>query len=179
MTNDVTVESIPLDDLYARYTRNEQAIRAVHDVVTLMNDKTPGKLYTVVKTNPTTLILAPADGGLQVKASRCLVEDAPAGSAAKIADSYAAALPHQPVGALVRVKYQTAAGINPGEVAVVIVDKGDIVHVAKIGGVSTPKGDAYARLPRRLLEAVKPADVLVPAEVKPVATARPSRRRRS
>jgi hypothetical protein len=177
----IDTAALPLEDRYARYAANEAALRAVDDVVVLLGDKTPGRLYTIVKTNPTTLILAPADGGLQVKAHRSLVEDAPAGSAAKVAAAAATVLPHQPLGALVRLKATAppAGGINPGEVCVVIIDKGDRVHVAKIGGVQTARGDAYARPPRALVEAVSPGDVLVPAEVKPVAGARPSRGRRS
>lgn len=174
MTDITAADLDEFTGLYARYARNEKAPRAVNDVVTLMGNGTSnrfdGHLFTVAKVNPTTLILTPADGGLPVKAHRSLVEAAPAGSAAKVAAARAVALPHQPPGALLRWKGAKAvAGIHPGEVCVVLVDKGDRIHVAKIGGVQTPRGDAYTRQKRQLFETVSPAAVLAVAEVRPVA----------
>jgi hypothetical protein len=124
-------------------------------------DKYRDQTFKVVKVNPKTYKLQPLNGGQLVNASRFLVVPPPVTStAAGTAQSVPLLDPvaHLVCGTLVRVHNARhgASFLNDGDLGVVLVDKGERVNVAPLGGFE----DRYGRLPRRMLTVVNPADVL-------------------
>ncbi len=128
----------------------------VGDLVSLDQTLTSGNKYRgvnfkVIKVNPKTLRLQPVNGDRQLVADKLLVVppvNVPAGASAEdvpIVD-------HLVVGTLVRIKnLSTPKGwMQNGSLAVVLVDKGERVNVAPLGGYE----DRYARLPHSMIEVV-------------------------
>jgi hypothetical protein len=131
------------------------------DLVGLDGAKHRGRTFRVEKVNPTTYLLNPLDGGIQVRAQRLLVTAppvtvTPAGTSQDVPlhDPIA----HLVVGTLVRFTSlrNPPAWVKEGDLGVVIVDKGERVNVAPLGGFE----DRYMRLPRRAVTVVNPADVI-------------------
>jgi hypothetical protein len=127
--------------------------RAVGDEVGLDGPKYHGRRFRIAKVNPTTYLLDALDGGRSVRASHSLVTDPPAaGTATTIPLTE-----YLDCGTLVRyVGVKTIAGIAPGDLGVVLVDRGGRVNVAKLGGA----GGRYLRASHGSLRVVDPADVL-------------------
>lgn len=111
------------------------------DVVGVNSPKFPGR-WIVEKRNPATVLLAPEGGGRGLKAHYGLICAAPEAGAevpATIGQPYVP-LTHFDCGSFVRYSgTQSVAGITPGALAVVLVDKGSAVNIAKLGG----NGDRY------------------------------------
>ena len=147
------------------YTPQGPKTRRVHDLVGLDGNKYAGRTFEVIKVNQVTYLLRPLDGGLNVKASKELVTDPPntqPGRHVIIED-----VPieqHLVAGTIVRINglgSKPAGGLKNGGLGVVLVDKGDRINVAKLGGFE----DRYGRLPRRMITVVDPKEILLGAEL--------------
>jgi hypothetical protein len=133
----------------------------VNDLVGLDPDlssrKFVGQTFKVVKVNPKTYRLQPINGGRLVNADKFLVTAPPSKTPfiedVPLPDRFA----HLPCGTLVRVSLRKeVAWLHTGDLAVVLVDKGERVNVAPLGGHE----DRYARLPRQALTIVDPKSVI-------------------
>lgn len=121
-------------------------------------EKFRGVTFKVLKVNPKTLKLQPLNGGRIVNASKFLViptglTHTPASTAQDVP-----IVEHLCCGTLVRLSGLRGGSrfLNDGDLGVVLVDKGERINVAPLGGFE----DRYGRFPRRCLTVVKPADVL-------------------
>lgn len=149
---------------YTDSNLRENSMYKVNDLVGLdpvLARKYRGQTFKVVKINPKSYKLQPLNGGIPVNASKELVTDAPVTStAAGTAQSVPLADPvaHLVCGTLVRVHNgkHDRDWLKDGDLGVVLLDKGERVNVAPLGGFE----DRYGRLPRRMLTVVNPADVI-------------------
>ncbi len=140
----------------------------INDLVGVASPKYAGRTFKVIKVNPTTYLLEPVDGsGRRVRASHTLVTSTPVTrtTTGTAQDVPLPEVDHLVCGTLVRVsglrEGKAAAGLTNGCLAVVLVDKGERVNVAVIGGFE----DRYGRLPRQMLTRVDLADVLQRDEI--------------
>ena len=113
-----------------------------------------GVTFKVVKVNPKTLKLQPLNGGRIVNADKFLVvptglETTAAGTAQDMP-----IVEHLCCGTLVRLSGLRGGSrvLNDGDLGVVLVDKGERVNIAPLGGFE----DRYGRFPRRCLTVVDP-----------------------
>jgi hypothetical protein len=106
----------------------------INDTVALDGPKYYGQKFTVKKINPTTYLVAEVGNpSRKIRASHSLVF--------AISDSelrhiiYEPITPHYVAGTVVIWKgSRTVSGIEPGGLAVVLVDRGTHVNIAKLGG---------------------------------------------
>lgn len=134
----------------------------VNDIVSLDPELSSGKYrgqnFKVVKVNPKTLRLQSLQTGANVVADRFLIQPAVGVPAGATAESVPL-VEHLVCGSLVRIGglRQEKGWMTNGAIGVVLVDKGDKINVAPLGGFE----DRYAKLPRRCVTALKPT----PAEL--------------
>jgi hypothetical protein len=163
LMNALTPEQVAADDERAE----RQLSRKVGDLVGLDTNlasggaKFRGVTFKVVKVNAKTYKLQPLNGGLMVNADKFLVTDppvttTPAGTAQDV--PLHDPIEHLVAGTLVRVHNgkHDRDWLNDGDLGVVLVDKGERVNVAPLGGYE----DRYGRLPRRMLTVVDPKSLV-------------------
>jgi len=126
------------------------AVRKVGDRVSVDDPKFPG-VWTIKSIGPKNTVLTPENGGRGLRAPHYLIVDAregdaPAAPAVPFVDYHA--------GEVVRV--EGFGGKYANDLWVVLVDKGEKVNVAKLGG----DGNRYLRVGRRSLVKVDLADIL-------------------
>jgi hypothetical protein len=128
----------------------------VGDLVSLDPAMTSGNKYRgvnfrVIKVNPKTYRLQPLNGDRVLVADRFLVVPSTLPAGASVED--VPIVEHLVVGTLVKIQnLRTPKGwMQNGTLGVVLVDKGERVNVAPLGGFE----DRYARLPHHMLEVVK------------------------
>jgi hypothetical protein len=148
---------------HLRRTEAPKKYRKVGDLVGLTGARYAGRTFKVLKVNPATYLLEPMHAGVQVRASHELVTDPPvtqteAGTAQDV--PLPDPIAHLVCGTVVRVHGlrgdRRAGGLTNGCLGVVLVDKGERVNVALLGGFE----DRYGRLPRTMLTVVEPRDVI-------------------
>jgi hypothetical protein len=118
-----------------------------------------GVTFKVLKVNPKTLKLQPLNGGRVINADKLLIVPPPETTTPAGTSQDGPLIEHLPAGTLVRLNgvRQEKGWLRNGNLGVVLVDKGDRINVAPLGG---HPDDTYARLPRRMVTVVNPQDVL-------------------
>ena len=126
----------------------------VNDLVSLDPELSSGKYvgvnFKVIKVNTRTLKLQPTNGGRVVNADKTLIVPPVVMDATAQCVQYPTE--HLVCGSLVKIGNlrQPKGWLQDGAIGVVLVDKGDRINVAPLGGLE----DRYARLPRRMVTAL-------------------------
>lgn len=135
----------------------------VGDIVIVSDDRALGLYWKVVRVNDKTYSIdeVNADGTAitgrkpsRTRAAKELVHK-PAKPGQPIGQPYKE-IPHYVCGQIVRYTgTRTIAGFAPGDIGIVLADKGRLVNVAKLGG----HNDSYLRAPHSHLEPLTPAEL--------------------
>lgn len=124
--------------------------RKAGDEVSIDDAKYPG-IWTIQSVGPKNCVVIPKAGGRGLRAPKWMIVDPNYDAAPPVPETEAYVSYY--AGEVVRI---TGFGGKYDGLYVVLVDKGERVNVAKLGG----DGNRYLRIPRRSLTKVDAADVL-------------------